>query len=206
MAQKNKKISLGFTQQEFEPGVHICQIFGSDEEREDALLNFLLSGIQGGERTSCFSEIVDEELLTEFFEKNNLNFKDFKTSGTFTLSGTRDVYYEGGRFDPERMLDILTQYYEDALEQNYPGARVIGEMTADVQDIPGGSQLLEYEAKVSLLQKTHPVTAVCQYDARSFEGGMIMDILKVHPYMVVRGSVVHNPFFIPPEEYLAQID
>jgi hypothetical protein len=30
-----------------------------------------------------------------------------------------------------------------------------------------------------------------------------MDILKVHPFMVVRNSVVRNPFFIPPEEFLA---
>lgn len=205
MAQNNK-ISLGFTRQEFDPGVHICQIFSNDEERENALLNFLLSGIQTGERTSCFSEIVDEKLLTEFFGKNNLSFKDLITSGTFSLSGTRDIYSVGGRFDPARMLDILTQYYEDALAQNYSGARVIGEMTPEVQDLPGGSLLLEYEAKVSLLQKTHPVTAVCQYDARSFDGGMIMDILKVHPYMIVRDSVVHNPFFIAPEEYLSQIN
>ena len=43
--------------------------------------------------------------------------------------------------------------------------------------------------------------------AAGFWAGMltaIMDILKVHPYMIIKGSVVHNPFFIPPEEYLAK--
>ena len=76
-------------------------------------------------------------------------------------------------------------------------------MTPEIERVPGGSRLLEYESKVSLLLKNCPVTAVCQYDARSFDGSTIMDILKVHPYMIVRGSVVNNPFFIPPEEYLA---
>jgi len=33
-----------------------------------------------------------------------------------------------------------------------------------------------------------------------------MEILKVHPLMVIRGSVVHNPFFINPEEFLAQLN
>ena len=31
---------------------------------------------------------------------------------------------------------------------------------------------------------------------------LIMDVLKVHPLMVVRGAVVRNPFFVPPEEFL----
>jgi hypothetical protein len=30
-----------------------------------------------------------------------------------------------------------------------------------------------------------------------------MEVLKVHPMMVVRGSVVRNPFYLPPEEYLS---
>lgn len=62
----------------------------------------------------------------------------------------------------------------------------------------------EYEARVSLLLRDHPVTAVCQYDARAFDGAVIMDVLKVHPLMVIRGAVVHNPFFVRPEDYLAR--
>jgi hypothetical protein len=30
-----------------------------------------------------------------------------------------------------------------------------------------------------------------------------MDVLKVHPFMVIRGSVVRNPFALSPEEILA---
>jgi len=48
------------------------------------------------------------------------------------------------------------------------------------------------------------ITAVCQYDACGFGGTVILDILRVHPFMVMRGSVIQNPFFIPPEEFLAR--
>jgi len=123
-----------------------------------------------------------------------------------TLAGTKDVYFENGSFDPERMLGVLRNYHEDSVSGGYPAARVIGEMAPMVQHVPGGNRLLEYEARVSILLRDHPVTAVCQYDARAFDGAVIMDILKVHPFMVVRGSVVHNPFFIPPEEFLTRSD
>ncbi|MDO8944651.1 MAG: MEDS domain-containing protein [Desulfobacterales bacterium] len=196
-------ISLGFAAERFPAGVHICQIFKDDDERQDSLLRFLLSGLQAGERTSCFSDKVTESIVTDFLGRHGISCAQVQASGAFTMATTRGIYFQDDRFDPERMLSLLTKYHEDSVQQGYPAARVIGEMIPAVQAAPGGSRLLEYEAKVSLLLREHPVTAVCQYDARSFDGATIMDILKVHPLMVVRGSVVHNPFYIPPEEFLA---
>jgi hypothetical protein len=195
-------ISLGFTNQPFPPGVHICQIFSSDDERQESLLKFILSGLQSKERTSCFSDNVSEQAISEFLSNYGISHNDAIDSGALTLAGTNDIYFENDRFDPERMLSVLTQYYDDSVTQGYPAARVLGEMPHKVQHVSGGNRIMEYESRVSLLLRDHPVTAVCQYDARSFEGAFIMDILKVHPLMILRGSVVHNPFFIKPEEFL----
>jgi hypothetical protein len=204
MENQNRKISLGFTSQNFEPGVHICQIFNDDNERHGALVNYIISGLQTGENTACFSEKESETTLSEFFKNHGIDYKEVEGSGKFSLSKTGEVYFEEGKFEPDRMLNLLKDFYENSLKQNRSGARVIGEMTSDIEHIPGGSRLLEYESKVSLLLKKYPINSVCQYDARSFDGATIMDILKVHPYMIIRGSVVHNPFFIQPEEYLAK--
>jgi hypothetical protein len=204
MENHNRKISLGFTNQQFEPGVHICQIFNEDDERHGALVNYIVSGLQTGEQTACFTEKESEATLSAFFEKNGISYKEVENSGEFTLSKTGEVYFEENKFEPERMLNLLKKFYDNSKKQNRSGARVIGEMLPEIQHIPGGSRLLEYESKVSMLLKKCPINAVCQYDARSFDGSTILDILKVHPYMIVRGSVVHNPFFIQPEEYLAK--
>jgi hypothetical protein len=205
MTYDRPTISLGFTEQPFEAGIHVCQIFGDDEERQDSLFKFLLSGLQGGERTSCFSEKVDEVRLAELFDHAGISFAEVKASGSLTIAGTQAVYFQDNCFNPERMLEILTHYYLESIQQGYPAARVIGEMMPEVQHLPGGSRLLEYESRVSLLLREHPITAVCQYDAHGFDGATILDILKVHPFMIVRGAVIRNPFFIQPEEYLLQI-
>ena len=199
-----RTISLGFAEERFPAGIHVCQIFQDDDERQDSLLRFLLAGLQAGERTSCFSDRATESIVSEFLGRHGVFCEQAKASGVLTLAGTGEIYFQDGCFDPERMLRLLAQYHEDSVEQGYPAARVIGEMSAAVQLTPGGERLLEYESKVSLLLREHPVTAVCQYDARAFDGATILDILKVHPLMVVRGSVVHNPFSIPPEEFLAR--
>lgn len=168
------------------------------------MLQFLLSGLRSGERAACFSEHVSRSRIDEFFQQNGISCTEAIHAGTLTLAPPRDIYFADNRFDPDRMLHVLKQYYTETQERGYSAARVIGEMLPEVQNIAGGDRLLEYESKVSILLRKCPVTAVCQYDARHFSGAVIMDILKVHPLMVVRGAVVNNPFFIPPEEFLAQ--
>jgi hypothetical protein len=203
MTHSHQTISLGFTKQQFPPGIHICQIFSNDDERQESFLKFILSGLQSKERTSCFSDKATEQVVGEFLGNHGISYKEAMDSGALTLAETKGIYFKNHCFDPERMLSVLSKYYEDSVAQGYSAARVIGEMTPEVQHVPGGNRLLEYESKVSLLLRDYPVTSVCQYDARSFDGAVIMDILKVHPFMVIRGSVVSNPFFIKPEEFLA---
>lgn len=203
MLHSDKTISLGFTLQAFPPGVHICQIITNDDERQIALLKFLLAGLQAGECASCFSEQVIETNLANLLWRHGLSYSEKRDSGAVTLARTREVYFQSGRFDPDRMLNLLCQYYDESVTRGFSGARVIGEMMPEVRRLEGGKRLFEYEAKVSLLLRERPITTVCQYDARLFDGATIMDVLKVHPFMVVRGEVVRNPFFLAPEEVLA---
>jgi hypothetical protein len=124
-------------------------------------------------------------------------------SGALSRAGTNEVYFQDNRFDPDHMLELLRQFHKDSVADGFPAARVIGEMTEQVQHISGGSRLLEYESRVSLLVKEVPVTAVCQYDANVFDGATIMQVLTVHPMMLIRGTVVHNPYYVSAEEFSA---
>lgn len=197
-------IKLGFTNEPFPAGVHICQIFTHEQERDLSLMQFLLSGLRNGERSACFSDEVSFKEIERYFAQHDCSLQDFTEQGAFSHQKTTDVYFENGRFDPDRMLELLRGYYQQSQADGYAFSRVIGEMACEVDQMHGGTRLLEYESRVSMLQRECPVTAVCQYNANKFDGGTIMEIIQVHPMMVVRGNVVHNPFYIPPEDFLAR--
>lgn len=196
------EVSLGFTDEKVPVGTHMCLVFTRDEERVESLLKFLLSGLQAGERTACFSGKLTEDNLREFLAKNNISYDERRNQKAITLAGTSEVYFRDGVFDPDRMLNTLIEYYDEAVQLGFPASRVIGEMIPEVQHIPGGERLLEYESRVSILLRDHPVTSVCQYDANLFDGATIMEVLKVHPKMIINGMVINNPFYIQPESYL----
>jgi hypothetical protein len=194
---------LGFAGARVPVGTHICQIFSDDAERSSAMLKFLHKGLVLREMTACFSEKLDEDCLQDLLRGNGLDLVALKAERTYQKAGARDVYFADGRFEPDRMLGLLTAFHQESHREGYVAARVIGEMEPDIRSVPGGDRLLEYEARVSVLLRQHPVTAMCQYDARLFDGATILDVLRVHPMMVVRDMVVRNPFFVQPEEVLA---
>ncbi|MCZ7400963.1 MAG: MEDS domain-containing protein [Candidatus Methanoperedens sp.] len=114
----------------------------------------------------------------------------------------QDVYCPCGKFVPSEMLTRLSGCYDQAIIAGYPGARVSGEMSWALKGIPGSERLMEYEALINTLCDKHPVTPICQYDARRFDGATLLNVLKVHPMMIVQGKIVQNPYFIEPQEFL----
>lgn len=203
MINQEHMVELGFTPEKFPVGTHICQIFSKNEERVNAIMQFLMSGLTQGERVACFSDKLDKKRLSKIIKRNNLSLRELQDNGDLNLAGTHDTYFKGNCFDPARMLDTLEAFHRKSLNSGYTASRVIGEMPSTVQDMQGGDRLLEYESRVSLLMEKAPVTVVCQYDSNEFSGATIMDILKVHPHMFINGSVLHNPFYIRPTSFLA---
>ncbi len=197
-----QKVVLGFNETSIPVGTHICQIYGSEEERAHSLNGFMLQGVQDGEACACFSEKTDEATLASHLGEHGVDLAELKRRGAMTLAAVRDIYFQNDVFDPDRMLELLRDFHDRAAASGFSAARVIGEMSNEIHRVRGGSRLLEYESRVSLLLKECPVTAVCQYDANQFDGATIMDVLKVHPQMIVRGALVENPFFVPPEVFL----
>ena len=206
MNQSHTTVSLGFTDERFPAGTHICQIYSDDAEREESLMKFVLSGLQAEENTACFSDKTGTDTLAAFLSENGISYETCEKAGLISVSKFRDAFVEDGRFDPERSLNLMTEFHENSVASGAPAARSIGDASPAINDIPGADRWFEFEARVNLLLEKHPVTVVCQYDAKSFDGKTIMDVLKVHPLMVVRGAVVRNPSFIPPEVLLAEMN
>jgi len=104
------------------------------------------------------------------------------------------------------MLGVVGGFYQQAVrDEGYAGARVTGDGSWCLdQDATNLAPFLDYEARVNDLLRTVPITACCQYDTRCFDGEAIMDVLAVHPMMVVRGQVVRNPYYVAPEVFLRE--
>jgi hypothetical protein len=46
---------------------------------------------------------------------------------------------------------------------------------------------------------------MCVYDLLKLRGETVADIMATHPYVVLRGRIRENPFYIRPEIYLREV-
>jgi len=199
MKQSKKLTNMGFTDERFPSGTHMCLIHSDEKERRKIIGKFLESGILAKEKVSYFADIMQPEEVREWLLNMDLELPE---EDSFSILNAEHTYCTDGEFIPENMLNKLRTFYEQAKKSGYPNARVSGEMSWALKDIPGSERLMEYEALVNDVLVTHPVTAICQYDANKFSGKDILNVLKVHPMMVVHGQIVYNPYYMKPEDFL----
>jgi len=204
MSKTRQDVPMGFTHEPFPAGTHMCLIYSSDAERRSIMSKFLDSGLGNGEKVAYFADMMTIEEVNDWLRTEGVELPDGSEPEKFMISEAVKVYCPEGKFVPDDMLDTLRTFYGSSMKEEYTCVRVSGEMTWALKGIPGSDRLMEYEALVNNVVVTHPVTAVCQYDANKFDGGTILDVLKVHPMMIVHGQVVRNPYYLKPEDFLSE--
>ncbi len=205
MRNEQREMSLGFTHEAFPAGTHMCYIYNDDDECRDALAKYIESGLLEGEEVHYFYHATRGETPEAAQQRIGVRVPAEGSNGVFRLARALDAYCPDGTFVPERMLDRLRETYLSSIKKGFAGARVSGEMGWALEGLPGTERLIEYEALVNTVVAEYPCTALCQYDARRFDGATLFHVLSVHPAMVVQGQVVRNPYFIQPETFLARL-
>jgi len=90
-----------------------------------------------------------------------------------------------------------------AIASGFSGLRVVGEANWALCGDPGAGPFIEYEAKLNYLVRDHPVVVTCQYDYNQFSPDVILNVIRTHPIVIYGNFVCRNPYYVPPEEFLA---
>jgi hypothetical protein len=197
MSYAFREISVGFSDDRVPAGTHICYLFGDDAERQDVLARFFAAGRSARERMLLLADAdVPEDIA------GKLSARGVSPGDDFAAHSARDYYYDDGTFGDVRMLDLVRSFFEEAMAGGYAGARGSGDMSWVLRNIPGADKVMEYEARLTDQLAKYPATCLCQYDVRLFGGAALMDVLSVHPYTLLRGQMIKNPFFIEPAQFL----
>ena len=202
MDRTQRQTAMGFTDELFPAGTHMCLIYDNEDERRKVIGKFLNAGLHEREKVAYFADTLAPDEVEAWLRGMGVEVPKPVNAPAFTITVAEKTYCPDGKFDPQVMLSTLRAYYKATMDEGYPGSRVSGEMSWALRGIPGSDRLMEYEALVNDVLVTHPITAICQYDARRFDGALVFDVLKVHPMMVVHGRIVRNPYYVRPEEFL----
>lgn len=201
-----RTISLGFSDQPVCEGQHICYIYNDDDERLEVIAKYLKSGQHAREKLLYLVDAMTSDELITCLERLGVDFENARP-GDITLADAAPAYCPSGVFKTAEMLEIVKQFYLNSLDEGFAGSRGTGEMSWCLKEGRANHlDIMRYEAQLNYLLAEYPYTACCQYDARKFDGQTIMDVLSVHPMMIIRGQLVKNPYFVDPAIFLKQLE
>ncbi|MCP4453294.1 MAG: hypothetical protein GY809_17680 [Planctomycetes bacterium] len=186
-------------------GVHIAGIYETEQERDEIILGFLHQGsVDGDLQLYC----PCERTAGDFYLTYSRQFPDeaevVHHKDRFQLNRAQDLYYPNGTFSPVAMDEGLSAFYKQSQAKGPCNIRATAEMVWALEAIPGVEHLMAYESRLNYFIPGKPWVSICLYNVAKFSGATIMNVLRTHPYTISRGIVTENPYYQPPDEWLAE--
>jgi hypothetical protein len=195
MSEPERHVCLGFTDERYPAGTHICYLYSGDEERRQILPLYAREALLAREAFNYVADVPSRAELPYALEQLDLAAAVRERPGQMEAAITAEGYYPTGHFSPDEMLARLRDAWAQCQANGLAGARFAGEMTWALRGIPGSERILECESRINELVKEAPMTIMCQYDLNRFDGGMLYEVLNVHPVVIVGGHILRNPFY-----------
>jgi hypothetical protein len=185
-------VELGEAPCRLAAGAHICYLYHDDDERRELLTEFVRQGTERNEVVLYIADSYDDEAQIRLRWLGVLPADG--SDPAVVVTDAVDMCCPSSAFAPEPLLARLRVLHEEANSGTRRGIRIAAEMTWALREIIGSEQLVPYESAVNELLATHPMTLLCQYDMRRFDGATGFSMLGVHPLVIVNGKVVPNPY------------
>ncbi|MGX2038640.1 MEDS domain-containing protein [Methylocaldum sp. MU1018] len=201
-----KGVALGLTDRHLPPGGHLCYIYTDEEEHCRTMAQFVESGLACGEKVAYLADVSSGEELERYISGLGVNLPERLPPGQLIVSEAESTYCPDGAFLPERMIETWRSIYCRGIEEGFSGVRATGETGWTCNAHPGLDRWFEYESMLNIVVNDVPFSSIiCQYNANRLGGANLYEVLRVHPLMIVRGQVLHNPYYEAPEQYLSRL-
>ncbi|HEX6323445.1 MAG TPA: MEDS domain-containing protein [Vicinamibacterales bacterium] len=183
---------------DFAQGQHVCSVYDTREEQLAVAAGYMADGLARSERCLYACDSLDAlDRIRAELAKHGVDAAAEEFRGALLLLTSDAAHLEGGSFDGERMLRMLNEAVEAALDAGFTGLRTCGDMSWLLRGAEGSSQALEYEALLNQFFPTVRATGMCQYDRSRLPPHIIEGALARHPWMVDGRRNRPNPAYQP---------
>jgi len=203
MDATSRTVRIG--QSEFPCPCHACAFFDSRDQEYELLLPFSRAAADAGER---LFQVVDKDHLSERrsrLAEAGIDVAGAERKGQLEIRPWEGAYLRGNRFDQNAMLELIQEVLKEGRSSGFPMTRLWANMEWALDDLPGVHDIVEYETRLNHFLPNYNDVVVCTYDLSRFSAPVVMDIMRTHPQVIIGGMLQENPFFVPPDEFLAEL-
>ncbi|MGR9106711.1 MAG: MEDS domain-containing protein [Gammaproteobacteria bacterium] len=169
---------------------HLCTMFKGKEDQWRQIRSHVLRHLVPGAQT-VYAFHPERSVLLDRLRAEGLDGETLIEQGRLHLVSSFDCYLAGGRFDPDRMLDLVVELIHRGTQSGIQNLLLTGEMGWCASKLHDSAQLMRYEAALDGLLRSYPwVTVICQYSLTDLPATIIFDNLCLHPYVQMPDRLV----------------
>lgn len=182
---------------------HACAFFHGEEDENRVLLPFVQDGFGANDRSFQIVDPAKRADRVRQLGSIGLDVEDAEASGRLQVATWNQAYLRGNRFDQDAMLALIQEVLGQ--QHEYRITRLWANMEWALEDLPGVHSIVEYESRLNYVLPKYDDVVVCTYDLTRFSAATVMDILRTHPQVIIGGNLQQNPFYLPPDQFLAEL-
>jgi hypothetical protein len=148
MNKTTKTVSIGSTLQSCP--CHACAFFTSKEEEYRVMLPFMAEGFEAGDK---LVHIIDKDHRAERAARlcgAGIDVETAERNGQLELLPWEQAHVVDGYFDQHRMLKNFDRRFAEDSER-YRATRLWSNQEWALQDLPGVTDIIEYESRFNLI-------------------------------------------------------
>jgi hypothetical protein len=183
---------------------HVCAFFNSREDEYGVTLPFIKDGFECGDKAL---HIINPSRRADHLQRiasHGIDVDLAQQNGQLEVHDWKDTFFRSGAFNLDQQLALLEQVLKTGREQGFPISRYVAHAEWALEEGASVDLLLEFEARVNHIWPRSADTVICTYDLARFGGDIVVDAIRTHPMVIIGGVLQHNPFFVPPDEFLRE--
>ncbi|TKX87378.1 histidine kinase [Halorubrum sp. SS5] len=179
---------------------HLALFHESTATQLDTVSEFLAHGLEAGHRCVYLADANPPSRIEDALREAGVNVTARTAAGDLVVRDASAVYLDGG-FDLDATVSELRSEAEQSALDGYKGLWLAGENTWAFDAEASFERIVDFEIEFDSACPDHPVTALCQYDLRRFDGSAAAKALRTHRQVIYDRALCENPFYVPPAEY-----
>ena len=193
---------LGVKGVEANIGDHVCGLYTGDAQRDEIILAFLEAGLAAGDKCICVVDGTDPaEIVARLGTR--VDATGFAATKQLEVISSAAMYLRSGTFAADEVIGAWKAAISDVMyDGRFDVVRAV-ETWSRRDVVPDMQELLLLESEMNRYLPLYPQVVLCMYDLDRFGGGMLVNLLRTHPLVLVSGMLIRNPYFLTPDALLA---
>jgi MEDS: MEthanogen/methylotroph, DcmR Sensory domain len=165
---------------EYNHGDHICFLYRNEDALQEMLARFVNEGLEKGEQCVCVETMRVQERLCGDLRSLGIDFEKDIAKGSLVFLSEEEVYFRNGEFDPQGLVEQLTESINRSQEAGYSGFRISGEISRASSDARIQEKVIDYERRVDRYFVGKKAIGLCHYRSEAFSEEMLDSVIDAH--------------------------